>query len=1705
MGRSSFRYDGNENAAPNIRVGDQTAGNAAYSGGGNQVSYDGGQEATFVDRRGQTVDEGGSSQWWGGGGASSAWGGYDSSNPIYSSTRESFLGDYVTNPNKSVIGKKPDDEKEKYATSDSVMQAVGMNQDKIDAILQQSIDGAEPMAEESAPKPKVKKSTAPQAVSADEVADSYDELEQQPNDSANTLGYVDTDTGEVFETAEERSGKKAKVRDYRGRGRNMRNPAPSSNIAKAMRAEDRRAADGTRTTYLSPGEFDANLEASVREGLDARQVANYRRNVIPMKERMADVAALQESLDNWVPDTARDIWEAKRMEAEGRQADHLRRDAEYVAAEDDAKRIDDFIPGDMYGDEEWTLSQPLSEGATNQEKQVDELIDRQLQRSRAEYESMSETEGRGTGNFDDQREGRFAPWRESEDSVLKTFAEARDAIRLRLINPILLNIESRHVEVRYERENGKPVRKARVRYSNDVEARIGVVREMYKCSIRDVLELVQLRAGLGVDINGKIAKKDPGEFKLTDKQFMELCDDIMRSQIQYGHPMGIVQGTPGGSGLRDDSGKFVVVAGTRCYPLGYVPAKLLRNLSRQGSILEGRSIEEIQRDIGDTWLNDTYRQIVANSEGNLMWQARALENMMRAVMSMDGVDPGSLDIPEVKINQTMMQMAVEKESAKDPQISRAIEERERRERYEVGHFRSRYVKDNGGRDKDGNLLSPARRRNTVGDLARGVSSLTKAARAADVFLWVTSPIEALGAMKTQSIAEWMSDLTFNAMHGDIAKDYEVTKNLSHIASQKETVEARSVAESLYKIGGWAAIDAFIGTEGKDGRHEYRFNNADLRRFLADNGVTGESIPTALMQKLGIEPKRQDAFMANMRGVMDMLDDVMLGSSNLFKEHESQQFVKLSMMEMARAYGKRESYTSDEVEQWAARGGDEMVRDLLRTDAGREAFMTQGVTSLGRKSPMEHALRRVMARNGVTELAVRAMFDRFPEYGMNKIMSQIPLSNTLSYIGSYLAEGTGDALSVVMSVDDGGTNFLQRTGQYQMGRRLTFAEGLRKNLLYDTVMAGNKLVMGCVYYGVLKLLGGLFPPDEPEDLYTWSEWIIGDGENALPIRWAWFMDDFSGVGLPLGAAFAIADHISGSSNPLEWTPEARDVASRTFLNAIANFNDGTALFDAFELVNNFEEEMNDAIGNGEKGAWLEPSDTLKRQTSVELMAWKLLGDLTPTVVKQLLPWSRDFLFREDYRKRSASKTYDTTGRTMKEAQEQYEVKPVEDYREYMLRSEAQNNPIAALLMDVFYGAGGDSDKTGYKFTEQPLRTEVDPLAKAMWDRWSLGELPRDPDEAKEVSRSYAEAVCQMIDSEFKDPTDALTKGFILNPDGRLACQEYCFWMMYDKIPEMEDIALDEARELFGSRYIPDEEYDNIKQTYDDMKAHYKSLYDNYFSGSSDIPWKLPRYTMLDSDTETRYIGEDGGPAVNPLMAGVANMLGMNVPVGTPERYSYGNIPNSLPFYSPEERGNSEPYWVRRDKDGSLLTDVGAVYDMVGGMRQDIAGPNTPLADQLFGDRGENSVPTLQGRGYEPLEQTIPEGFSEYYDPEQVSKILGFEAFDKDKKSSDDDDASGSKKSSSSYGGSYGSSGNRRSGSGYYTSGGRSGGGVRYYGGGGGGYASSYNPKIYSNAKQVYSSRASGMQVRQPYGASNRSYLRPNFYTKGSREAYRRSDI
>ena len=1521
--------------------------------------------------------------------------------------------------------------------------------------------------------------------------DTMDDLDSQPSTRMESTGYVDIDTGELVDTASPASrvdriaaeevktdtkrrskGRMAKSRMAAAMKSNNESLAnPGDRQYRRERLKDMNALDAMQT-YAREQEY----EQEANDNLDAMDVYDRERSYDqPIEDMLDSVDAMQAY--------SREV----QAEAEG---------AGNIAA----------VPDISQQDTPWEIGSDVTNiRDASDEKKINRILRDEDKRQSLAYEDIRESDGDPTGNFADQRRGIFPSidemtGAENETTIRGVLMKARNAIYRRWLNPASLRIESEHVVERTERINGKERVYATIGYSNRVEKAIGVIRGLYNCSTYDVMQLVQLRAGIGVDSKGKIAKVDPNKFKLTDDQFCEIIRDIYTSQEKNGHPLGSVDGRPGGSGVRDDTGRYVVVAKTRCFPLGYMPEQLLNDLKRNwNSPLHGQSNEQIQKMIADEWINKTYPTLSANTGGNLMWQARAIENMMRALMMMDGVNPSERNIPDVVERQTLMMHRNEVISMGDPQISMAIEERQKRDEQALSRFKHRAKKRNGTRDSNGNIQTGSMR-SRLRKLDRAfttLSSLESAGRAARVMIMVSGALEGAIAEGQMSVSNYLADAAFKSRN-DISSEYEMTEKLNSMSESAEAVEARSIAESLYRMDGLDMLRGFLSDKGDDGRAKYKLNQQSFRQFLYDYGFSDKNpvISEETQKKFGIKPENLANVIYNVQHIMDSLDNYLLGSSNMFKTRTSKQFVKMSMSEMMRSsVAGRESYTSSQVEEWGASDGENLVRSLLQTDAGLEAFMTQGVTSLSRKSPLQNRMRAILGASGMTSYAVRKMFGQFIEYGVSKV-THFPGSNTLSYLSSAGIKSIGDLMSAASdNMPLGGVpnmaDAMQRNFDYQIGAsynqgtidmgsaegRVRFKEGLVKNLRYDMVMAGTEVGKALLVNAILQTFGGLFPPDDEDERYTFSEWKLG-GENGLPIKFAWWMDDLAGLGLPLGISLTLLHQYGWDSK------DAKDVASNGFINMIANFNDGTAIFNAIDFVNDPASYIEDFLGTNVQG--YNPSFAEMSQAWLSQRFWDLLGNMTPAFAGELIPWSRDFLFKGDADEHTPYKYFDSEGKEQ----------DVGDYSELMKRLGARNNWLQAM----FYDFTKSSDVSSYKYAEMPLATRVDPLAMKLYSEFYLdtNNLPLDQDERMDFLNGSAVAVISYIEQNYKNADQAVSQGFALNYEQLRNCRRYCFDMI-DQIEADFQAELDQG-------YMSSDQFYARKDEVKEQKQHYYDLVDEYFKDGTKIPTTVPHYVKQETDLETKYV-DDSGKAKNFIDALLGNAHA--------EQYRYGNIPSILPVSSPRRNETTGynferiPYWVRLDDDGNPISDVGSMYDLAGTL-----GPlvnmgkfsGKDVQELMWGGQGNNmydgvserlnipreGVPTVGERALRISDEDIPESLRNMSDAD----MFGIpEKKGTDSTADDGSNASGSKGKyypGYSYSKSYGGGRSYSRGGSYYRS------------GGGGGYSSPYNPKIYSTPRQVNGDRASGLSTKTPYKATT-TYLRPGFYTKGSREAYRRQDI
>lgn len=1405
---------------------------------------------------------------------------------------------------------------------------------------------------------------------------------------------------------------------------------------------------------------------------------------------------------------------------------------------------------------------------------------------------------------------------EGADSLQRGAWEARlNTIGL-LNNPFKLGIRSDEI---LHNENGD-VKLGTTSLS--MQAEIDRVSQLFGgVAESTVRKLLVNRGGIGFGIDGTIAHVDPSEFSLYDDQAIELLRDVQEASrservdedgvVHPANPMSIVNGRPGG--IRDDSGRYVVIAGTRSYPMPLNHQLALELCERPGSILYSPNVDpevradELVRDSWEEFLNYTRPDYLANTSGRLLSQALSLDNMALAINSMDGsYTLDQLNIPEVAARYDARTIEAEALQSSDPDIREPLLRRQREVTEDAIRMRNRNFKDSmrmpeSDSEAAGVTITAGdhMRNNVLSSFLNRYNGLDTIASTSRTMLIASGVLENFDQIVKQEAAAQIEDFSTRLVakfkNVDINK-YKYTDDLDVLASSDSAVEAMKVVNALLDIGDVPLLNLYKRDSAQNG-----YTMSELSDFLERYGYTRTPKNGAARKAAEVISKTEH-----------VLSQLQMGEG-IFNERRARQYVHIAMNNQAQqaSRGRTAIATDQLLDITRGRDGEALIHNLVETDGGMEALFQMGNFGPGRRNPLSSGVSYVLNSNGITRTIIRKCFDKYPIYHIGKGLQELPFSNTVSYLGScgistvsdmYARANDSFALSRLARLQvDGKTNAesdllyrglvanakvadrLARSAvKYQMGTRtgtdtmsgasvFSFA-GLYKNILYDMVNAGSTAAKTFVYMQIVNALGGLYPPDDPQNLLTWTEWKIG-GQEGIPWKMAWWLDDFSNVSFPVGTAWLIymqgdfgdiydsQGNLMTDENGEPLRIDGHEIAPALLINAICGLNDGNGIMEFIDLMQNWDERFAEPMGMG----WIkdvnsfgdigtsDPSDPSRlvpadvnewANESLKLMLWGLVGDLTPALLSEWCPMSRDFLFRGDDFERDAKRIY-SKDYDHDQAVNEYRTDYVNTWSEYMDAKATQNNILMALWYDIFHSRG-----TGWAYTEQPYATRTDDLQRARFADFNFYLSDKYSDESSDIVIStdleererqlydLGEDVCNFVwDNYGAQPDLATIDGFYLTVDARKNMYVHC----KQKINE----AYDNYREATQT-YLPDDQYILVCKTLEDELKKYEALRD--FSMSSEFGWRMPRYVVQNSDTETRYVDDNGNAAmytnpftfINNVSRNVSRMLGNEDAQGlfadyaqTPsytgdnarkEKYQYGNVPVPfMPFTQQRTQGKaydneSIPYNIVIGPDGTPINDVEALYQEVADgklvLPKGDEGKIISILEEYWGGQGNhvvqidengnitgyddeqlripsNGIPTTDSRVLVPLETTLPDLLKMSDDEiiKSYEESFGISShLDDDSDDSSEDDDSGNR--SPNYGNRYGSYGR-----------------YRYYGGGSGGgsgYSSAYNPKIYSSAKQVYSQRAAGMSTRQPYKATT-TYLRPAFYTKGSREAYRRSDL
>jgi hypothetical protein len=522
-----------------------------------------------------------------------------------------------------------------------------------------------------------------------------------------------------------------------------------------------------------------------------------------------------------------------------------------------------------------------------------------------------------------------------------------------------------------------------------------------------------------------------------------------------------------------------------------------------------------------------------------------------------------------------------------------------------------------------------------------------------------------------------------------------------------------------------------------------------------------------------------------------------------------------------------------------------------------------------------------------------------------------------------------------------------------------------------------------------------------------------------------------------------------------------------------------------------------------------------------------GQMVPAIINEVMPTSRDYMFAGERLETSPYFLWnDRNGKiTLEEAKRNNYVTGVDDWSELKLRQLTRNYWALGKVMDIL-----SDPQTGYTWGEMPKKERIDKAAYAKWSQYSFdfSDVAGKKDPEGWLTEQ-GEAVYKQILDNYDSADDAIADGFYLSYDALTNARAYCESKRKQLEIDKSD-ALDSISGIGGSYY---EVKTKILQEIDRQYKKIEKVNDILWS--SDFPTSVPRYYQQTSDYVTRYVDSEGNPA---------NIIDYWRGDATSEQYAYGNMPSpftlisrprqadkgwndeSLPWNFDGNKRTKANRATARQMYKDLVED-GLTYRHSDGTEEDLGrtyfgGTDSP-EDLMLSAR---DLPTTDSRIDVAKRSSLPSFLRTKDDMEDYYKKatgIEFGSTSSSSRTTSQDNGSDSNASDESsakpenevtgnpgidallnkYGIDGKGSNNKGSnyGSGSYRYRYSRGYGGYYRSSGGGGSGSSYSPKIYNTSHQVYSQRASGMSTRQPYRASS-GYLRPTFYTGGSRTSYLR---
>ena len=1089
------------------------------------------------------------------------------------------------------------------------------------------------------------------------------------------------------------------------------------------------------------------------------------------------------------------------------------------------------------------------------------------------------------------------------------------------------------------------------------------------------------------------------------------------------------------------------IGGNFRFPMTMMPPDIVKALTQKGSLLEGWSMYAVVRRGYNEFLNNVAPAISVNAKTD---QKLVMQDLFQTIAEEYGdahLDSGITSQDYFSINEAFDPL--NDYAMLFPNTEELVQNNEKcrqRALRAQKRIQSRNTKTIKGADGAYRTL-----RDISENCPDVFANIIKAQRAQslmfDVTLGASSAMEHLKGNFSNSMASKMM-LAYIGKSGPTAATYEIAKS-------KEFQDILFDAMHLLQIGGSDGLNFAISQGYVLGRGDAR---EYARKFLVSKGLSEKESE----EYLNMSPADQAAFLkqnqGRIQGWVNKFSDFAANFATgewVCKGGDAKRFVEfLAFNTQKDADRGGMNLTPEQMERMLMQNPQQTITQLMLRPEGVNALTMTMDSTIGGANPFTDFWDEFMSKHGMTDWVFSNFVTLFPKYGFMAIGKVMPMSHTGMYLASKGYYATKSALMKGVKSGDIHSADTHDRLDTLIGGNDSFTEGLMQNLLMDFAQLGTNAMMFLVEVGFLLLTGIQEPPEEDKK-YVYEEWRLFTNlpGGGVAIKQNWYLNEFFGIiGGP--AAVAAAGALAGASP---------DVAFKTFKSGSYEvmMNTGVSQVTKFcEWITDFDQSMIAGQIDGNSGRAI-GGDYVANQILLTF-AKGAIGTVEPRFIKTL--YSSHFFTSQDNLAHSTSQIYNPEsedGGTMATTQ-----------IDSMYRRWTYNDPLAALVMNTISGSWWNPDSTGYLREQMPLITEIDPTS-SVWQK-HFSEV-----DGREITWDSSDEDKQIVVDRVLDAYD--TYGGIQGMVNAGIVVPYVIRYYVSSYLQAQKNANWNAhyeRQYSQGGFSSLEEKEASVENVQKMNAAIDQKIQEF--KDSTLPYSAYKLHRYETDYWKNYYSEDENGNREYLTPDeyLLRKISGDDSV-TKNYYASGDHKSGLPPYlmvDNDAASNSIAPWYNKeagfDRD-QLLSDIGDEKITFGQNK------GRTLAETIGAGDGE-WTPTTGSRANVSVKNPFENDYEwpKQSDPSLFTGNLGENGKNKTSNDWKNSNKSGSNGSSAGWG---------------YTS-------SRRYSGG----SSSRAASIYSRPASSLSADRAATMYSKNRSETKYDYLRPDFETKGSRDAYKRSD-